>query len=455
VALVARVLYVLIAPAVPAIVDLDEVDYDQIARHVAQGDGFGYGPDALSSFRPPIYPLFLAAIYWIFDVNHAVVRLVQAFIGAALPAIVYLAARRRFSRTESAVGAFICALYPAFIGMSGSLMTETIFVPLLALAILGLILVEEEPTWGRILATGIFLGLTLLARASAATLLLLIPFWMFWRFPQARFQGFLKGVAIGVVAVVTVLPWTARNWHVHHAFIPVSSNGGHIFWLGFHQLDRAKHQDFSRAEAYRAKEGRRAKSEIYFQLTAEDNLLGYPMLRQVYVNTYPSQPIPSDEARLNRAYFARTVEFMGQHPGAVVVKIIKDTLRVPYFFDNFGRYVFSWGCLFPFLIAGLWITRARWRELTVFYVLFVSLVLLEVIFHATPRFRLPYEPFFVLFGACAGVALFRNFTFKYSIAFAATSLVLLTNLYFFYHSDSIRHFFRALAGLVRLPVAPL
>lgn len=445
----------LIAPAVPSIVDLDEVDYDQIARHVARGDGFGYGPDALSSFRPPIYPLFLAAIYWIFGINHTVVRLVQALIGATLPVIVYLAARRRFSPTESAVGAVICALYPAFIGMSGSLMTETIFVPMLALVILGLILVEEDPTWGRIFVTGIFLGLTLLARASAATLMLLIPFWMFWRFPKARVQGFFKGVVIGAVAVVTVLPWTARNWRVHDALIPVSSNGGHIFWLGFHQLDRAGNQDFTRAEAYRAKEGRRAKSEVYYQLAAEDNLLGFPILRQIYMEIYPDQPVPPDEAQLNRAYFARTVEFMRQHPGTVVVKIIKDTLRVPYFFDNFGRYVFSWGCLLPFLIAGLWITRTRWRELTAFYLFFVSLVLLEVIFHATPRFRLPYEPFMILFGAASGVALFRRFTVKNPMPYALISVVVLANLYFFYHSDSIRHIFRALARLIGLPVAPV
>ncbi|KPL08189.1 hypothetical protein AMJ86_01660 [bacterium SM23_57] len=284
--------------------------------------------------------------------------------------------------------------------------------------------------------------------------MLLIPFWMFWRFPNARIAGFAKGIVIGLIALITVLPWTARNWSVHHALIPISSNGGHIFWLGFHQLDRSVYQNFNRAETYRATEGKKAGSEEYFQLTAEDNILGFPMLQKVYAERYPDHHIPQNEAQLNRAYFARTLEFMNEHPGAVVVKIIKDTLRVPYLFDHFGRYVVSFGCLLPFAIAGLWITRKRWRELNLFYVLFVSLVMLEVIFHPTPRFRIPYEPFIILFGATAGVALFQRFSVRHLLPYVLIVGVITINLIFYAYSDSIRHAFRAIASLLGLPVEP-
>jgi hypothetical protein len=277
---------------------------------------------------------------------------------------------------------------------------------------------------------------------------------MFWRFPKARIMGFVKGVAIGLVAVITVLPWTARNWHVHHTLIPISSNGGHIFWLGFHQLDRAALQNFERAETYRAAEGRRANTETYFQITAEDNPLGFPILQWAYADRYPDHPLPTTEAELNRAYFARTVEFMESHPTAVVIKIVKDTLRVPYFFDHFGRYVFSWGCLLPFAIAGLWITRRRWRELSLFYILFLSLILLEVIFHPTPRFRLPYEPFLILFGGTAAVRLFQRFRPGHIVPYLIVGVVLVGNMICYIYSDSVRHLFRALAGLLRLPVEP-
>jgi 4-amino-4-deoxy-L-arabinose transferase-like glycosyltransferase len=449
-----RLIYLLLVPAIPTVVDLDAVDYDQIARNVANGDGFGYGPNTLTSFRPPLYPLFLAAIYKIIGLNHGIVRLLQVILGACIPAVVYLAARQRFPRTESQVSAIICALYPALIGTTHQLMTEAIYIPLLTLAILSLIMMEDQPTWGRVLLSGILLGLTLLARASAATLLLLIPFWMFWRFPKARVMGFVKGVVIGLVAVITVLPWTARNWSVHQTLIPISSNGGHIFWLGFHQLNRAAHQDFRRAEAYRAQEGRRAKTEIYFQLTAEDNTLGFPMLQRVYAEQYPDVPLPPNEAQLNRAYFARTVEFMESHPAVVLIKVIKDTLRVPYFFDHFGRFVFSWGCLFPFAIAGLWITRRRWRELSLLYVLFLSLILLEVVFHPTPRFRLPYEPFLILFGGTAAVRLFQRFRPGNIVPYLIVGVVLVGNMLCYLYSDSVRHLFRALAGLLGLPVEP-
>jgi 4-amino-4-deoxy-L-arabinose transferase-like glycosyltransferase len=462
-----RLAFIAIAPAVPPIVDLDSVDYDQIARHVAAGQGFGYGPGQLSSFRPPLYPLFLAAIYWVVGVNHGVVRILQAIIGAFLPAIVYLVVRRRFPIREAQVGAVLCAVYPALIGMSGTFLTEVIYIPLFALAILSLVLLEEQPTWGRVLLSGILLGLTLLARTSAVTLIFLLPFWMFWKnFPPAiaggnkrgvlkvRTANFIKGIVIGLIAVLTVLPWTARNWHVHHAFIPVSSNGGHIFWLGFHQLDRQANQDFTRAEQYRSQEGRKAKTETYFQLSAEDNTLGLPMLQRVYAERYPQYPLPSDEASLNSAYFARTVDFIKEHPAAVVVKIIKDTLRVPYLFDHFGRYVVSFGCLLPFLVAGLWITRKRWQELSLFYVVFISLWMLEVVFHPTPRFRLPYEPFMLPFAAAAGVALFYKWGWKHFFPYTIVGIVIAANLIFYAYSDSVRHLFRALASALGLPVSP-
>jgi len=501
-ALAIRLAFIAIAPAVPPIVDLDSVDYDQIARHVASGEGFGYGPGQLSSFRPPLYPLFLSVIYWVVGVNHGIVRILQAILGAGLPAIVYLVARRKFPIQEAQVSAVLCAIYPALIGMSGAFLTEVIYIPLLALAILSLVLLEEQPTWGRVLISGILLGLTLLARTSSITLLCLLPFWMFWRFPnhfppttvggnkrgvigdfppaiaggnirgvlidfppttvggkrrgvlKLRMMNFTKGVIIGIVAIITVLPWTARNWYVHHAIIPVSSNGGHIFWLGFNQLDRQANQDFTRAELYRSEKGRKAKSEIYFQLSAEDNTLGFPILQRIYAERYPQYPIPPDEATLNSAYFARTVDFMKEHPAAVVVKIIKDTLRVPYLFDHFGRYVISFGCLLPFLVAGLWITRKRWRELSLFYVVFVSLWMLEVVFHPTPRFRLPYEPFMIPFAAAAGVALFWRWSWKHFFPYTIVGVVIAANLMFYVYSDSVRHIFRTLASALGLPVSP-
>jgi hypothetical protein len=469
-ALIVRLLYVAIAPAVPSIVDLDSVDYDQLARHVVSGDGFGYGHGQLSSFRPPLYPLFLAVIYWIFGVHHGVVRLLQAILGACLPAIVYLVARRRFPVLEAQVSAVICAAYPALIGMSGIFLTEVIYIPLLALAFLALVLVEEEPTWGRVLLSGILLGLTLLARTSSITLILLLPFWMFWRVPyhfpptavgrnkrgvlRIRVMGFAKGIAIGLVSIITILPWTARNWHVHHAFVPVSSNGGHIFWLGFNQLDRQANQNFTRAELYRASMGRKAKSETYFQISAEDNALGFPVLQRFYAEKYPGYPLPPNEVTLNSAYFARTVEFMKAHPVAVAVKIIKDTLRAPYLFDHFGQYVVSFGCLLPFLIAGLWITRKRWRDLSLFYILFISVWMLEVVFHPTPRFRLPYEPFMIPFAAVAGVAVFRKWSLKHPLPYAIVGITIAVNAMCYAYSNSIRHLFRIAATALGFSVAP-
>lgn len=61
--------------------------YDPIARNLASGHGFSkskqapYLPD---DFDQPVYPLFIAAIYRLFDYSVSAVRLIQAAIELAI-----------------------------------------------------------------------------------------------------------------------------------------------------------------------------------------------------------------------------------------------------------------------------------------------------------------------------------------------------------------------------------
>ena len=47
-----------------------------------------------------------------------------------------------------------------------------------------------------------------------------------------------RGAAFLLAAVLTVVPWTARNWIVFHAFVPVSTFGPLNLWQGNAGLDR-------------------------------------------------------------------------------------------------------------------------------------------------------------------------------------------------------------------------
>ena len=65
----------------------DTPDYDELALNLLDGQGFvsrtNWHGFEMRSWRPPLYPFFLAAIYGVWDYSHAAVQLVQAAIGAA------------------------------------------------------------------------------------------------------------------------------------------------------------------------------------------------------------------------------------------------------------------------------------------------------------------------------------------------------------------------------------
>jgi hypothetical protein len=55
---------------------------------------------------------------------------------------------------------------------------------------------------------------------------LMVPWsvWQFWRTPRLV----VRGVAISLVALVMLVPWTIRNYEIFHAFIPFQTGGGDV-----------------------------------------------------------------------------------------------------------------------------------------------------------------------------------------------------------------------------------
>jgi 4-amino-4-deoxy-L-arabinose transferase-like glycosyltransferase len=85
----------------------------------------------------------------------------------------------------------------------------------------------DAPSPIRFAALGVVLGLSALTRAEGLLLaaILVIPLAVGLRTLSTRRRASLAGVAIGV-AVLVVVPWTARNAVRLHAFVPISNNIG-------------------------------------------------------------------------------------------------------------------------------------------------------------------------------------------------------------------------------------
>lgn len=235
-ALALRLGFVLLYPQVPP-VDGDDRMYDEVGWNLAQGLGFVGGFAAAIDGVPlapeigigPIYPLFLAAVYTLFGHHPEAARIVQALLGAATIPILFPLARAAFGERAARLAGLLMALYPALIVYSGMLLTETLFIFLLSVtvrAVMGAIRSEFGWRWA---AAGVAMGVVVLLRQE--TLLLIpafgavAPWSRLGRAAAARLSVFV------VAALLTIAPWTARNYMVFGEFILASGHGGDTLWL--------------------------------------------------------------------------------------------------------------------------------------------------------------------------------------------------------------------------------
>ncbi|MGI8427809.1 MAG: ArnT family glycosyltransferase [Solirubrobacteraceae bacterium] len=229
-------------------ITLDPRNFSDTAASIAQGHGYppsNRGPDGgASAFRPPGYPVVLAAVYALADhATPSLGRLVGAFLGTLSVALIGLVALRLWGKRVGVLALGIAAVAPPLVIFSTSLISEALFVPLVLAAVLTALEArsgQRRYRWATV--TGILVGLASLTRTNG--LLLLLPFALaFAPTPPRRRLSAWTPIAVVILATcLTIAPWTVRNWTVFHAFIPVSDESGYTLAGTYNQVSRAERQ---------------------------------------------------------------------------------------------------------------------------------------------------------------------------------------------------------------------
>ena len=112
----------------------DPADYQRLAVSIAAGHGFGRtvvapggGPTA---FRPPLWPLFLAGLYWLVGVHVMVARAVEVVLGTLSVGLVGVLGGQLWSRGPGRVAMGLATVYPPLLLAGGSLLSESLSLPL-------------------------------------------------------------------------------------------------------------------------------------------------------------------------------------------------------------------------------------------------------------------------------------------------------------------------------------
>jgi 4-amino-4-deoxy-L-arabinose transferase-like glycosyltransferase len=215
---------VIVAPTVPKIGDASA--YHLLAENLAHGRGYirPFDWQLLGRVRPtaeypPLFPAVLSVFARLSVHSVESQRFVGAAIGSCTVAFVGLIGRRVATPTVGLVAAVLAAISPMLFLSEAILMAETLYVALVALALLLAYRALEAPSYGRFAALGAAIGLATLTRAEGLLLglILVIPLCVRLR------RGMFAVTAIGV-AVLVVVPWTVRNAAKFHSFVPVSNN---------------------------------------------------------------------------------------------------------------------------------------------------------------------------------------------------------------------------------------
>lgn len=207
----------------------DAFDYHRHAVSIAAGDGYpdseygsGVGPTAL---RAPAYPVALAGVYVVTGDSVEAGRMLGAALGGVTVLLVFFLAAPVWGRAVGLIAAALTAGFPPLVLLSTELFNENLFIPLALGATLSVTRFGVDGRLRWIGLAGILLGLALLTRNAALALLIpmLVALWLGGRRHGRPLLAPL--VAVGV-AVLVITPWTLRNAAEFGRFVPIAASSG-------------------------------------------------------------------------------------------------------------------------------------------------------------------------------------------------------------------------------------
>lgn len=370
----------------------DETDYHAIASNLAAGDGFALEGGAVTARRPPAYPFLLSLLYRVTGPSPDVGRVLQVILGVVIVAMVYLLGRRIADETIGLVAAGLAAVNPFLVFISGYVLTENLYVVVL----LAFLLVAPTPrallstSLRRVAVAAILLGVAALVRPTAlvfAGLVVLAALLWGGGSWQARARRLL--IVSGIFAAV-VLPWMLRNAVVFGGWVGLTTHGGITFFQG-------NNPKILSVPHYRGGVTPLAQLPRYDQLAQmnerDRDRLAWQMGREYLRYNWRDAP------RLVGWKFLRLWRLRSDAG--------LSGIRSGWWFDRKSRlgdlaakldvgFLYALVVL-PLFVAGLVISRRRYRELAFLYAVIVAHTAIALVFFGSLRSRIPIEPIIGIF----------------------------------------------------------
>lgn len=382
-----------------------------------------------SAAHPPLYSTYLALWSKLGVDTVTGHRLASCLVGAATVALVGLLAHRLApAATATRVGlgaAAVAALYPGLWINDGVLLSETVAIFTVTLAILVAYLFWEHPSWWRAVALGAAIGLAALSRSEAIALVVFValPLALFSRGSWGRRLGL---AAVSGAAMVAVLaPWLGYNLTRFENPVLLTSSSGVVLsgascdgsWYGPLTGSYADCFDPTTLSA-------ETQAELCARIDRPADCLATEEGVQAVVLSL-RDPRLYDESESDQPYAEQATGYIGDHLGRLPVVVAArvgrvwgvyapfQNTRLDIDVENRGRTA-SWvglatyWLLLPLAVAGLWSLRRRRVPILPFLAVALTVTLAAGATFGVTRYRATAEGLLVVAAVLGADAVVRR-----------------------------------------------
>ena len=179
---------------------------------------------------PVGYPLFIAPFLMLGSAAFPLIRIAHVALGVLTILIVSRIAALLYGSRAGLLAAWIAALYPPLVFMTGRIMSETLFIALLMLSLYEFLLSDRDQNVARSARAGAFLALASLARSNLVVMFPFVPLWFLAKRSSALRGRLLRALAFTAVAGTILMLPGFYFLQVRGEFTPFATNAGQTFY---------------------------------------------------------------------------------------------------------------------------------------------------------------------------------------------------------------------------------
>lgn len=374
--------------------------YVLLAQNIVAHRGFTYAGQP-TAFRPPGYPLLLAAFMEVFGKNYVLAtRVLQFFEGLFVALLCAAIARTIFGKRAAKATLVIALFLPTLVQMTGEVLTEATAATLTVVFLYFLVQRGEDAHGHSVAGMSVAVGLGAMVRSNLAFLGCVSLWAVFFR-QKGRLR--LRDAALAVlVPCVLMTPWVWRNLRSFNGSVVFSTQAG-----------------FAAMAGVMSPQGRALPGEMENMRAA----LGWALPSELETNSSIRSRLPT-EPEIDRRCWQVTFRVWRETGWRLVLLTLE---KLSYFWFStdqlFGTSGFSrpqrvlraTGVLVYWVVLLLgvvgWVqlraTKSALAQTFLIYALLVTL--LHIPFNMNTRYRITFiDPVLVVLGGNAAIALTRR-----------------------------------------------